>query len=160
MGVKPYKYYAGLTQKQVAARKREIEKFGKMNWRDPKAYIGFKTNRFAKTKRKSSYTAQWDRLFPGVKSLEDRAAATGVPLWALRNSFRRGQAAWRTGHRLGQTPESWSYPRVSSMLLCGKTHYTTDADIVRKAKAKSASARRWFKRCTAKPKRASWDLSR
>jgi hypothetical protein len=160
--LKPYKYYAGLTRKQALARQREIKKFGSMNWRDPKAYVGFKTNRAVdrnKT-RKSSYTAQWDRLFPGVKSLEDRAAVTGVPLWAIKESFRRGSAAWRSGHRPGQTPQSWSYPRVSSLLLCGKTHYTADSDLVRKAKAESASARKWWSRCSAKPKRASWNISR
>jgi hypothetical protein len=143
----PYKYYAGLTRKQKIARKKEIEKFGKMDWRDPKAYVGFKTNTITHKKRKSSYTAQWDRLFPGVKSLEDRAKVTGVPLWAIEKSFKRGSAAWRTGHRIGQTPESWGYPRTASLLLCGKTHYTTDSDLVRKAKKESASARKWFKRC-------------
>ena len=148
---KPYKYFAGLTCKQKLARKKEIEKFGKMDWRDPKAYVGFKTNAITHKKRKSSYTAQWDRLFPGVKSLEDRAKVTGVPLWVIQESFRRGSAAWRTGHRPGQTSQSWSYPRTASLLLCGKTHYTTDSDLVRKAKAESASARKWFnKQCKVK----------
>lgn len=147
----PKKYYAGLTYKQKLARKKEIEKFGKMDWRDPKAYVGFKTNTITHKKRKSSYTAQWDRLFPGVKSLEDRAKVTGVPLWAITESFDRARSAWRTGHRVGQTPESWAYPRVSSLLLCGKTHYTTDSDLVRKAKAESASARKWWaKQCKVK----------
>ncbi len=143
----PKKYYAGLTCKQKLARKKEIEKFGKMDWRDPKAYVGFKTNAITHKKRKSSYTAQWDRLFPGVKSLEDRAKVTGVPVKYLDTVFRRSSAAWISGHRPGQTTQSWSYPRVSSYLLCGKTHYTTDSDLVRKAKAESASARKWFKRC-------------
>ena len=143
----PKKYYAGLTYKQKLARKKEIEKFGKMNWRDPKAYVGFKTNSITHKKRKSSYTAQWDRLFPGVKSLEDRSKVTGVPLWAIQESYNRALSAWRTGHRLGMTPQQWAYPRVSSLLLCGKTHYTTDSDLVRKAKKESMKARRWFKRC-------------
>ncbi len=143
----PLKYYRGLTKKQALTRKAEISKFGKMHWRNPKAYVGFKTDKYAKTKRKSSYTAQWDRLFPDAKSLEERSKVTGVPKKYLLQVYNRGMAAWRTGHRIGQNPQSWSYPRVSSYLLCGKTHYTADADQVRAAKKESASARKWFKRC-------------
>jgi len=145
----PLKYYRGLTRKQALERKAEIKKFGKMDWRDPKAYVGFKTDKYAKTrrKRKSSYTAEWDRLFPDAKTLKKRSNATGVPVKYLDEVFSRGSAAWRSGHRPGQTPQSWSYPRVSSYLLCGKTHYTADSDLVRLAKKESASARKWFRRC-------------
>lgn len=143
----PHKYYRGLTKKQALERKKEIQKFGKKHWKDPKAYVGFKTDAYAKTKRKSSYTVQWDKLFPHAKSLKQRSKATGVPVKYLLKVFNRGSAAWRTGHRPGQTTQSWSYPRVSSYLLCGKAHYTADADLVRQAKKESASARKWFKRC-------------
>ena len=143
----PPKYYRGLTRKQALERKKEIQKFGNMGWRNPKAYVGFKTDRYAKTRRKSSYTVEWNRLFPEAKSLEERSEVTGVPKKYLQKVFNRGSAAWRTGHRLGQTTQSWSYPRVSSFLLCGKTHYTADSDLVRKAKQESAAARTWFRRC-------------
>lgn len=143
----PLKYYRGLTRKQALERKAEIKKFGKLHWRNPKAYVGFKTDKYRKTKRKSSYTAQWDRLFPNAKSLKERSKVTGVPLKYLDKVFRRGSAAWRTGHRPGMSEQAWSYPRVSSVLLCGKAHYTADSDIVRQAKKESASARKWFRRC-------------
>ena len=143
----PPKYYRGLTRKQALQRKAEIKKFGALHWRNPKAYVGFKTDKYRKTKRKSSYTAEWDRLFPEAKTLKERSAVTGVPVKYLDKVFRRGSAAWRTGHRLGQTTQSWAWPRVSSFLLCGKTHYTADSDLVRSAKKESASARKWFKRC-------------
>ena len=143
----PLKYYRGLTKKQALARKAEIKKFGSLHWKDPKAYVGFKTDRYAKTKRKSSYTAQWDRLFPEAKSLEERSKVTGVPVKYLKTVYNRGMAAWRTGHRSGMSQQAWSYPRVSSYLLCGKTHYGPDSNQVRLAKKESASARKWFKRC-------------
>lgn len=143
----PTKYYSGLTKKQALERKKEIKKFGSMNWKNPKAYVGFKTNTYAKHKRKSSYTAQWDRLFPNTKTLKQRSQVTGVPEKYLQTVWNRGMAAWRTGHRPGQTPQSWSYPRVSSFLLCGKTHYGPDSDQVRLAKKESSKARKWFKRC-------------
>jgi hypothetical protein len=145
----PRKYYSGLTRKQALERKKEIEKFGKMDWRDPRAYVGFKTDKYAtRRKRKSSYTAQWDILFPDAKSLKEHSKVTGVPEKYLKKVYNRGMAAWAvSGHRPSISQQAWSYPRVKSALLCGKTHYGPDSDIIRKAKRESASARKWFRRC-------------
>jgi hypothetical protein len=143
----PHKYYSGLTRKQALERKAEIKKFGKLHWRNPKAYVGFKTDKYRKTKRKSSYTAQWDRLFPDAKSIKERSKVTGVPEKYLLKIADKAAAAWRSGHRPGMTQQQWQYPRISSYLLCGKAHYTADAKLVREAKKESASARKWFKRC-------------
>jgi hypothetical protein len=146
----PRKYYSGLTRKQALERKKEIEKFGKMDWKDPRAYVGFKTDKYAATrrKRKSSYTAQWDRLFPDAKSLEDKAKVTGVPVKFLKEVYKRGMGAWAvSGHRVGVSQAAWGHVRAKSYLLCGKTHYGPDSDVVRRAKKESASARKWFKRC-------------
>ena len=142
----PPKYYSGLTRKQKQARRKEIRKFGTKDWKDPAAYKGFKTNIGVKT-RKSSYTAKWDRLFPNTRSLESKSKATGVPLKYIQESYNRGMAAWRTGHRPGATQQQWGYARVHSFLLCGKTHYGPDADLVREARTSSKLARQWFKRC-------------
>ncbi len=140
----PTKYFKGLSKTRKAKRKSEIRKFGALDWKDPKAYVGFKTDKGVKT-RKSSYTAEWDTMFPGVKSLKDRAALTGVPLDLIEQSYNRGMAAWRTGHRPGATQQQWGYARVSSMLLLGKTAFTTDSDLVNQAKKRSAKAREWYK---------------
>jgi len=142
----PPKYYRGLTRKQVHQREKEIKRFGSMNWKDPAAYVGFATDRIPTRRKKSTYTVQWKKLFPHATTLKQRAAVTGVPYRILDAVFRRGSAAWRTGHRPGQTTQSWSYPRVSSFLLCGKTHYTADSDLVRQAR-KTAKGRKWFRRC-------------
>ena len=141
----PKKYFAGLSAKKKTQRAKEIAKFGALSTDNPKAYVGFKTDSGVKT-RKSQYTAAWNKKFPNVKSLKDRATVTGVPLKYLQESYDRGMAAWRTGHRPGATQQQWGYARVSSLLMCGKTHYTTDSDLVRKAKAESAAARAWFKK--------------
>ena len=142
----PRKYYAGLTRKQAADRRKEIEKFGSMHWQNPKAYVGFKTDKYGK-RRTSSYTMQFRKLFPDARSFEEKAAATGVPVTYLKKSYNRGVAAWRTGHRPGATPQEWGHARLHSYLVCGKTHYGPDSDIVRAARKNSASARRWFTRC-------------
>jgi hypothetical protein len=139
----PTKYFKGLSKTKKAERKREIQKYGAMNWKSKKAYKGFKTDVGVKTK-KSSYTAAWDKMFPKAKSLADRSKATGVPEDLLKKSYDRGLAAWRTGHRPGATQGQWGYARVSSFLLLGKTAYTTDSDLVKEAKERSTKAREWF----------------
>ena len=138
----PPKYYKGLTRRKALQRQKEIAKFGAMPTDSAKAYVGFQTDKDIKTKP-SSYTRTWNQMFPEAKSLEERSRVTGVPVGLLRESFNRGMAAWRTGHRPGATQQQWGYARVSSLLLCGKTAKTTDADLVRKAK-ETAGGKAWY----------------
>lgn len=139
----PHKYYAGLSRATQKKRRAEIQKFGAMDWKDPKAYVGFPTDRGVKTKP-SSYTQQWNRRFPTAKSLKERSQVTGIPVRYLEGSYNRGLAAWRTGHRPGATPQQWGYARVSSFALCGKTAQTTDSDLRREAIRNSVKAKKWF----------------
>ena len=141
----PAKYFKGLTDKNKTRRKREIHKYGSLSWKNAKAYVGFKTDKGVHTK-KSKYTGSWQKLFPDASSLESKSKATGVPLKYIRESYNRGMAAWRTGHRPGATQQQWGYARVHSFLLCGKTYHTTDSDIARKAKEESSGAREWWKK--------------
>ena len=139
----PHKYYRGLTRKKALERKKEIQKFGSMDWKDPKAYVGFKTDIGVK-KKASSYTSRFKKQFPDALSLEEKAKATGVPVRFLKESYLRAFSAWRTGHRPGATQQEWGYARVHSFLLKGKTYRTADADIARRAIKESASAKKWF----------------
>lgn len=145
----PSRYFKGLSATKKKQRKREINHFGSMSWKNPNAYVGFKTNIGIKTKT-SSYTEQWRKRFPDATSLENKSRATGVPLRFIKESYNRGRAAWRTGHRPGATPEQWGYARVHSLLLCGKTFYSTDADIVKRAISASVSADKWWSVCVKK----------
>ena len=138
----PNKYYKGLTRKKKIQREKEIRKYGDLSWKNPKAYVGFKTDKGVTTKT-SNYTTAWRAKFPEAKSLEDKAKVTGVPLKYIKESYNRGMAAWRTGHRPGATEQQWGYARVHSFLLCGKTYRTTDSDLARKAK-ETESARIWW----------------
>jgi len=140
----PKKYYKGLSNKKKILRKQEIRKYGALSWKNPKAYVGFKSNRGVKTKR-SKYTASWKDKFPDAISLEQKSQASGVPLKYIKACYNRGMAAWRTGHRPGATQQQWGYARVHSFLLCGKTYDTTDSDLAREAAKKSKSADDWWK---------------
>lgn len=139
----PSKYFKGLSEEKKSRRASEIKKFGSLSWKDPLAYVGFKTDKGVKTK-KSGYTQSWYRLFPEAKSLEEKSKASGVPVKFLKECYNRGMAAWRTGHRPGATEQQWAYARVHSLLVCGKTYKTTDSDIVKRAIKESASAKKWW----------------
>jgi hypothetical protein len=139
----PLKNNKGLSTRKKQKRKQEIKKYGSLSWKNPKAYVGFKTNKNITT-RKSQYTKQWNNKFSDAKSLEDKAKVTGVPLKYIKESFNRGMAAWRTGHRPGATEQQWGYARAHSFLLCGKTYHTTDSDIVKRAVKESKSAKKWW----------------
>jgi hypothetical protein len=140
----PLKYYRGLTRKQNVERKRSATRRSRMSWKNPKAYAPFKSDKGVKS-RSSSYTQRWKAMYPESSGLASAAKLTGVPKPILTESYNRGMAAWRTGHRPGATQQQWGYARAYSLLLCGKTHKTTDADLVRKAK-KTARARTWFRK--------------
>lgn len=150
----PERYYRGLTAKQNKQRKSTATRRRKMSWKNPKAYKPFLTDKGAKTRR-SKYIKEWKRLFPKASSLQAYSQATGVPLGLVKQSYNRGMAAWRTGHRPGATAQQWGYARAASMLTCGKTHYTTDSDLVRKAK-QTAKGKRWFNK-TCKTSRVKYN---
>jgi hypothetical protein len=138
----PPKYFRGLSPLKKTQRKKEIKRRSAMSWKTPRAYRIFNTDKGVKTRR-SSYVSRWKKMFPNVSGLEGASKATGVPVSLIKKSYNRGIAAWRTGHRPGATQQQWGYARVYSMLTCGKTHYTADADIVRDAK-KTKRGKVWF----------------
>jgi hypothetical protein len=145
----PRRYYKGLSWGTKKKRQREIKKYGSMSWKNPKAYVGFKTDKGVKTKT-SSYVEQWKAKFPDATSIKERADASGVPADLLKQSYNRGMAAWRTGHRPGATAQQWGHARVASLLVCGKTHYGPDSDLVKKAKTRSKRARKWWSKTCKK----------
>ena len=140
----PFKYYKGLSTRKASQRKKEITARSKLSWKTQKAYRPFKTDKGVKTKT-SKYSARFHKMFPNAHSLPAYSKSTGVPLPLIKESYNRGMAAWRTGHRPGATQQQWGYARVASMLTCGKTYRTTDSDLVRKAK-KTSKGRAWYRK--------------
>jgi len=62
-------------------------------------------------------------------ALGKKASESGVSIETLRKVYRRGVAAWRTGHRPGTTPQQWGMARVNSYITKGKTYHTADKDL-------------------------------
>ena len=50
------------------------------------------------------------------KSLKKKADKTGISVGILKQVYKRGVAAWRTGHRPGTTPAQWGMARVNAFI--------------------------------------------
>jgi len=62
-------------------------------------------------------------------SLSAKAKKSGISVSTLRKVYRRGVAAWNSGHRPGTTPSQWGHARVNSYINKGKTYHTADKDL-------------------------------
>lgn len=76
------------------------------------------------------------------KALKNKAKKTGIPLGILRQVYRRGIAAWKTGHVPGTTPQQWGMGRVNSFATGGKTTKMADKALYNQAKAAKARKRK------------------
>jgi len=62
-------------------------------------------------------------------SLSAKAKKSGISVGTLRKVYKRGVAAWNSGHRPGTTPQQWGHARVNSYINKGKTYHTADKDL-------------------------------
>ena len=141
----PLKYFRGLdTLKDVDTRYMRI--IGSKD-QATRSYKPFETNKGVKT-RPSSYTRAFYREYPNATSLKNKSDVTGIPLSILQEVYRKGVAAWQTGHRPGATKEQWGYARVHSFIMMGKTTKTADEYLVEKALPKMTpqNKKRWLSR--------------
>jgi hypothetical protein len=145
-------YYKGLSKSTVAARKAHWAKTSKMDTKDPAAYEPAPGDATAKTKE-SKHTKAYRAKFGEEVELEEemideeagsalakKAKSSGVSLGTLRTVYKRGVAAWRTGHRPGTTPQQWGMARVNSYITKGKgTYHGADKDLREEDSMKSFS---------------------
>ena len=76
-----------------------------------------------------------DLLNESTTALKKKAKKSGIPLSILRQVYKRGVAAWRTGHRPGTTPQQWALARVNSFITKGSgTWGKADKDLAAKAR--------------------------
>ncbi|NBW99790.1 hypothetical protein EBR03_09500 [bacterium] len=144
----PYKYFEGLrTKSQVRSRFLEILRGKTSDPKDPRSYQTFSTDPKVPQTTKSKYTLAFEKQYgTQSKSLEQKAQKTGIPLTILEAVFRKGKAAWRTGHRVGATEDQWGYARVHSFIMLGCTALGPDFSLLKKAiqDMKASDIRRWF----------------
>ena len=126
----PKKYVSGLSKATAKARAAHWKKMAKYSDRDPRAYEPAPGDATAKTKP-SKHTRKYKEMFgeSAGTGLAAKAKKSGVSLSTLRKVYRRGVAAWNSGHRPGTTPQQWGMARVNSYITKGKTYHTADKDL-------------------------------
>jgi hypothetical protein len=70
--------------------------------------------------------------------LKKKSEKSGIPLGILKAVYRRGVAAWNSGHRPGTTPQQWAFARVNSFITKGKgTWGGADKDLASRVRKES-----------------------
>ena len=136
----PKKYTAGLTSKEIAAKERHISRNSNLSDRNPDAYKDMPGDERMRKRGMplSKYTKKYREQFGEEVSIDEssdkglaaKAEKSGVSVGTLRKVYRRGVAAWNSGHRPGTTPQQWGMARVNSYITKGKgTYHGADKDL-------------------------------
>jgi len=128
----PKNYVGKLSPSTARARKKHWEKMSKYSDRDPRAYEPAPGDATAKTKP-SKATLEVRKMMKEAAadaSLSAKAKKSGISVSTLKAVYRRGVAAWNSGHRPGTTPQQWGHARVNSYIRKGKgTYHGADKDL-------------------------------
>lgn len=136
-------YFKGLNSGEKKVMSREIDRFKKMDSKDPKAYPkDWTADKSYRDRRKkplptSKHTDKYHQMFGEEVitesnvdvALKNKAEKSGISMRTLRAVFNRGMAAWRTGHRPGVSQVQWAMGRVNSFITGGKAR-TVDKDLL------------------------------
>lgn len=123
-GTQPARYHKGLKKSTKAKRDAHFKKHGKKADDDSSAYKPAPGDKSAETKP-SKYTKAFRDMYNeehsmenvNESSFEDKSKKSGISVATLKKVYRRGVAAWKTGHRPGTTPEQWGHARVNAFIV-------------------------------------------
>ena len=114
----PVRYFSGLSPTMKATRKKELLK----RRRVPYSKLSLGKSDVNATKRKSRWTMQFHRVYPGLKFNKDLISKrTGISKSTLNTVYDRGLKAWKTGgSRPGATAPQWAIARTYKFILVSK----------------------------------------
>ena len=114
----PVRYFSGLSPTMKAMRKKELLK----RRRVPYSKLSLGKSDVNATKRKSRWTMQFHRMYPGLKfNKELISKRTGISKSTLNTVYNRGLKAWKTGgSRPGATAPQWATSRTYKYILITK----------------------------------------
>jgi len=114
----PVRYFSGLSPQMKATRKKELLK----RRRVPYSKLMLGQSNVGATKRKSHWTLQFHRVYPGLKFNKDLISKrTGISKSTLNTVYNRGLKAWKTGgSRPGVTAPQWAISRTYKYILITK----------------------------------------
>lgn len=136
----PERYFTGLTKAMRRTREKELL----TRRRTPYSKLMLGLSNKGGTKKKSRWTRQFHRSYPGLKFNKDAIARrTGISRSTLNTVYNRGLKAWKTGgSRPGANPQQWAIARVYKYVLVSKkkaprawyaTRYDPDANLRRRS---------------------------
>jgi len=158
-GTQPKGYFAKdaegkkMAKSTKAARDRHFKKGAKMDDDNPAAYKPAPGDARAKTKQ-SKHTKKFKQMYGEMAeyltfedfviqeqdadaALKKKADKSDMPLGILKQVFKRGVAAWRTGHRPGTNAVQWGLARVNSFVTKSSgTWGKADKDLAAKVRGK------------------------
>ena len=115
----PKRYTSGLSRKDKAKQLRELKRAKRSYKRGE--YVPRPKLKSFKSKQ-SSWTQQFHKLYPDIKTITDISKATGIPAGALKAVKKKGMGAYySSGSRPNQTADSWGKARMYSYILGGPT---------------------------------------
>ena len=114
----PVRYFSGLSPAMKITRKKELLK----RRRVPYSKLMLGQSNKAATTRKSRWTMQFHRMYPGLKFNKVLISKrTGIPKSSLNTVYNRGLKAWKTsGSRPGANPQQWATARTFKYILITK----------------------------------------
>jgi hypothetical protein len=142
----PDSYRKGLTPEEQRIAKREaeetMEKAKKKSVSSKELYKDWESDKkFRKRQKKvpkSPATKAYEDMFAETSgtdtALKNKSRESGIPLRILRQVFKRGMAAWRSGHRPGVAPQQWALGRVNSFITGKGGARKADSDLWKKTK--------------------------
>jgi hypothetical protein len=88
----------------------------------PYSKLGLSRSNKGGTKKKSRWTQQFHKVYPGLKfNKEAIARRTGISRSTLNTVYNRGLKAWKTGgSRVGATAVQWAVARTYKYVLVTK----------------------------------------
>lgn len=114
----PERYFAGLSRSMKFLREKELLKRRKTSY----SKLGLSRSNRGVTKKKSRWTQQFHKVYPGLKfNKEAIARRTGISKSTLNTVYNRGLKAWKTGgSRPGATAAQWAVARTYRYTLITK----------------------------------------
>ena len=114
----PERYFSGLSHKLKLVREKELLNRRRL----PYSKLKLKTSNKGGTRKKSKWTLQFHKVYPGLKFNKDAIARrTGISRSTLNTVYNRGLEAWKTGgSRVGATPQQWAVARTYKYVLVTK----------------------------------------
>lgn len=118
----PSRYFAGLSKHMRSIREKELLKRRRV--KNPTLQ---KSDAYAKTKRRSSWTVLFHKTYPGLKFNKDSISKrTGISKSTLNTVYDRGLKAWKMGgSRPGATAQQWAIARLYKYVLITKKKATS-----------------------------------